>query len=64
LVFLVCAVTAAGAHYLVQGLDGGTPDRAGFVITVLILPTLLQLAAQAMRVAMRRLHRARRARQK
>jgi hypothetical protein len=62
LVLLVCAVTAAGARYLVQGLAGGAPGRASFVIAVLVLPMLLLLAVHLLHLASSTLRRWRRRR--
>jgi hypothetical protein len=64
LVLLVCAVTAAGARYLVQGLAGGTPGRASFVIATLVLPMLLLLAVHFVQLASSTLRRRRRRRPK
>jgi hypothetical protein len=60
---MVCGVTAAGAHYLVQGLAGGTAGRASFIIAVLVLPALLQLTASGVRILVKHVQRARGSRQ-
>jgi len=54
LVSLVCCMTAAAARYLVQGLAAGASGRAYFVISVLVLPMLLLIGANLMRLAVGR----------
>jgi hypothetical protein len=52
LVSLVCCVTAAGGRYLLQGVRAdSTAGRATFVIAVLVLPMLLLIAVNAVRLA-------------
>ncbi len=62
LVLLVSAMTATGGRFLVQGLAGGASGRAMFVISVLVLPMLLLLGANAFRLAFDALGRSRRRR--
>ena len=50
LVLLVCCMVAAAGRYLVQALSAGTNARAVFVIFVLILPVLLLVCANAVRM--------------
>ncbi len=63
LVLLVCCATAAGGHYLVQGLGSGSNrGRANFVIAVLVLPMFLVISANAVRLGVTALRHARRRR--
>ncbi|MCA9166166.1 MAG: hypothetical protein KDB23_00790 [Planctomycetales bacterium] len=57
LVSLVCCVTAATGHYLVLGLNRGVPGRAMFVIGVLVMPVVLVIGANLVRLALRRTRR-------
>jgi hypothetical protein len=59
LVALVCCVTAAGGRYLIQGLAGDTAGRASFVIAVLVLPMLLLIAVNLVRLTVGAWHRRR-----
>jgi hypothetical protein len=50
LVSLVVSVTAAGAHYIRHGVGGRENSQAGRVIALLILPALLVIAVNLVRL--------------
>lgn len=64
LVVLVSGMTAAGGRYLVLGLRGDTSSRATFVMSVLLLPVVLLVIANAIRLSVMAWRRSQRQRRK
>lgn len=62
LVVLVSAMTAAGGRYLVEAVRGSVSSRATFVIAVLVLPMVLLVGANLVRIVAQMYVRARRKR--
>ncbi len=60
LVILVCCLAASAGRYLVQALSAGTSARALFLLFVLVLPVLLLLVVNGLRISMRYWQRSKR----